>query len=124
MCNIYNQCIFHQLAIFVFFFFFFSSLSLLTRDQASSLFSRRYKFKTKVHFKKKSLWFADCNLYTHFVEQVLAVIVRFVKKDAEEKKESFISTPYFRLFINFFNHLHTLNSSVNDENFQVFSFLF
>ncbi|XP_052626863.1 uncharacterized protein LOC111896007 [Lactuca sativa] len=55
--------------------------------------------------------------------KVLAVIVRFVKKDAEEKKESFISTPYFRLFINFFNHLHTLNSSVNDENFQMYAAL-
>ncbi|CAI9279427.1 unnamed protein product [Lactuca saligna] len=53
--------------------------------------------------------------------KVLAVIVRFVKKDAEEKKESFISTPYFRLFINFFNHLHTLDST--DANFQMYAAL-
>ncbi|CAH1416094.1 unnamed protein product [Lactuca virosa] len=55
--------------------------------------------------------------------KVLAVIVRFVKKDAEEKKETFISTPYFRLFINFFNHLHTLDSTINDANFQILAAL-
>ncbi|KAL4585826.1 hypothetical protein LXL04_010452 [Taraxacum kok-saghyz] len=51
--------------------------------------------------------------------KVSAVIVRAIKKDAQEKKESFNSTPYFRLFTNFFNNLDTLDSNTDDENFQI-----
>ncbi|KAI3719197.1 hypothetical protein L6452_20092 [Arctium lappa] len=55
--------------------------------------------------------------------KVLAVIVKFIKKDVEEKKTSFCPNPYLRLFMNFLFHLGTLNAVIDDANFQVLTAL-
>lgn len=51
--------------------------------------------------------------------QILAVTVRFIQKDAEEKKASFNPRPYFRLFINWLPDLGSLEPIVDGANFQV-----
>ena len=51
--------------------------------------------------------------------QILAVTVRFIQRDAEEKKASFNPRPYFRLFINWLPDLGSLEPIVDGANFQV-----
>ncbi|KAJ9563300.1 hypothetical protein OSB04_008460 [Centaurea solstitialis] len=55
--------------------------------------------------------------------EVLAVIVKFIKKDVEEKKASFYPYPYVRLFKNFLLHVNSLDSVIKDANFQVLTAL-
>lgn len=57
------------------------------------------------------------------LSKVLAVIVKFIKKDVEEKKASFCPNPYLRLFMNFLFHLGTLDSVIDDASFQVLTAL-
>ncbi|GAB2271046.1 hypothetical protein Dimus_005896 [Dionaea muscipula] len=51
--------------------------------------------------------------------KILAVTVRFIQKDAEEKKGSFNPRPYFRLFINWLLDISTLDPTHEGVNFQV-----
>jgi CCR4-NOT transcription complex subunit 1 len=47
------------------------------------------------------------------------VTVRFIQKDAEEKKTSFNARPYFRLFINWLLDLSSLDPVIDGANVQV-----
>ncbi|KAK9274352.1 hypothetical protein L1049_019166 [Liquidambar formosana] len=53
------------------------------------------------------------------LSKVLAVTVRLIQKDAEEKKASFNPRPYFRLFINWLLDLGSLDPVSDGANFQV-----
>ncbi|KAL3814967.1 hypothetical protein ACJIZ3_016235 [Penstemon smallii] len=55
--------------------------------------------------------------------KVLAVTVRFIQKDAEEKRTSFNPRPYFRLFVNWLLDLCSLDPVVDGANFQVLTAL-
>lgn len=59
------------------------------------------------------------NFEIHYVGQILHVTVKFILKDAEEKKSSFNPRPYFRLFINWLQDLGSLDPLVDGANFQV-----
>ncbi|XP_059651610.1 uncharacterized protein LOC132299153 [Cornus florida] len=51
--------------------------------------------------------------------KVLGVTVRFIQKDAEEKKSSFNPRPYFRLFLNWLLDQGSLEPVFDGGNFQV-----
>lgn len=51
--------------------------------------------------------------------QILAVAVRVIQKDAEEKKSSFNPRPYFRLFLNWILDLGSPDPVFDGANFQV-----
>ncbi|XP_057511675.1 uncharacterized protein LOC130793815 isoform X2 [Actinidia eriantha] len=51
--------------------------------------------------------------------KVLAVSVRFIQKDAEERKVSFNARPYFRLFINWLLDLGSMDPVFDGASFQV-----
>ncbi|XAR63221.1 hypothetical protein NMG60_11023087 [Bertholletia excelsa] len=51
--------------------------------------------------------------------KALAVTVRLIQKDAEEKKSSFNPRPYFRLFINWLLDLGSIDLVFDGANFQV-----
>ncbi|KAL4599949.1 hypothetical protein ACB092_11G164000 [Castanea dentata] len=53
------------------------------------------------------------------LSKILAVTVRFIQKDAEEKKASFNPRPYFRLFINWLLDLGSLEPIIDGANFQI-----
>ncbi|XP_015889443.2 uncharacterized protein LOC107424219 isoform X1 [Ziziphus jujuba] len=53
------------------------------------------------------------------LSKILAVTVRFIQKDAEEKKTSFNPRPYFRLFINWLLDLGSLDPVIDGANFQI-----
>ncbi|KAK2981457.1 hypothetical protein RJ640_017479, partial [Escallonia rubra] len=55
--------------------------------------------------------------------KVLAVTVRYIQKEAEEKKASFNPRPYFRLFINWLLDLSALDPVFDGANFQVLTAL-
>ncbi|KAK3006153.1 hypothetical protein RJ639_016633, partial [Escallonia herrerae] len=55
--------------------------------------------------------------------KVLAVTVRYIQKEAEEKKSSFNPRPYFRLFINWLLDLSALDPVFDGANFQVLTAL-
>ncbi|OIT36093.1 PREDICTED: CCR4-NOT transcription complex subunit 1 [Nicotiana attenuata] len=55
--------------------------------------------------------------------KVLAVTVKFIQKDAEEKKLTFNPRPYFRLFINWLLDLCSLDPVFDGANFQVLTAL-
>ncbi|GKF05270.1 CCR4-NOT transcription complex subunit 1 isoform X1, partial [Tanacetum coccineum] len=55
--------------------------------------------------------------------QVLAVTVKFILKDSEEKKTAFNPRPYFRLFIDWLLDLSTLDPVFDDANLQVLTAL-
>ncbi|EPS67619.1 hypothetical protein M569_07155, partial [Genlisea aurea] len=55
--------------------------------------------------------------------KVLNVAVKFIQKDAEEKRTSFNPRPYFRLFINWMIDLLTLDPLSEGTNFQVLTAL-
>ncbi|KAJ9558076.1 hypothetical protein OSB04_012690 [Centaurea solstitialis] len=75
------------------------SLSFLAIDMYASLVFSILKFSPVDHgLSKLSL-----------LSKVLAVTVRFIQKDAEEKKTSFNPRPYFRLFIDWLLDLSTLD---------------
>lgn len=50
--------------------------------------------------------------------------VKFIQKDAEEKKASFNCRPFFRLFINWLIDLGSLEPVSDGANLQVFIFFF
>lgn len=45
--------------------------------------------------------------------------VKFIQKDAEEKRASFNPRPYFRLFVNWLLDLCSLDPVFDGANFQV-----
>ncbi|KAL5571856.1 hypothetical protein UlMin_021453 [Ulmus minor] len=51
--------------------------------------------------------------------KILGVTVRFIQKDAEEKKASFNPRPYFRLFINWLLDLGSLDPVTEGANLQI-----
>ncbi|XP_020519676.1 CCR4-NOT transcription complex subunit 1 isoform X1 [Amborella trichopoda] len=55
--------------------------------------------------------------------KVLAVTVRVIQKDADEKKASFHPRPYFRLFIKWIMEFNTPDSVLDTMNFQVLTAL-
>ncbi|KAJ8748950.1 hypothetical protein K2173_013387 [Erythroxylum novogranatense] len=55
--------------------------------------------------------------------KILAVTVKFLHKESEEKKASFNPRPYFRLFINWFLDLVSLDPINDDANFQILTAL-
>ncbi|KAG8391589.1 hypothetical protein BUALT_Bualt01G0203200 [Buddleja alternifolia] len=55
--------------------------------------------------------------------KVLAVTVKFIQKDAEEKRSSFNPRPYFRLFVNWLLDLCSLEPVFDGANFQVLTAL-
>ncbi|KAL3616494.1 hypothetical protein CASFOL_039884 [Castilleja foliolosa] len=55
--------------------------------------------------------------------KVLAVTVKCIQKDAEEKKATFNARPYFRLFINWLLDLCILDPVFDGANFQVLTAL-
>ncbi|CAA0820384.1 transcription regulators [Striga hermonthica] len=55
--------------------------------------------------------------------KVLAVTVKFIQKDAEEKKIAFNPRPYFRLFINWLLDLCSLEPVFDGANFHVLTAL-
>lgn len=55
--------------------------------------------------------------------KVLAVTVKFIQKDADEKKITFNPRPYFRLFINWLVDLSSLDPVFDGANFQVLTAL-
>ncbi|GMI99089.1 hypothetical protein like AT1G02080 [Hibiscus trionum] len=53
------------------------------------------------------------------MSKILTVTVRFIQKDAEDKKASFNPRPYFRLFINWLLDLGNLDPVTDGANFQI-----
>ncbi|KAF8103354.1 hypothetical protein N665_0188s0292 [Sinapis alba] len=53
------------------------------------------------------------------LSEIIAVTVRSIQKDAEDKKASLNPRPYFRLFINWLLDLCSLDSGTDGANFQV-----
>ncbi|XP_050387579.1 uncharacterized protein LOC126803899 isoform X2 [Argentina anserina] len=53
------------------------------------------------------------------LSKILAVTVRVIQKDAEEKKSSFNARPYFRLFVNWLLDLGSLDPIIDGANFQI-----
>jgi CCR4-NOT transcription complex subunit 1 len=53
------------------------------------------------------------------LSKILAVTVRFIVKDAEEKKVSFNPRPFFRLFINWLLDLGSLEPVTDGANLQI-----
>ncbi|PPD83203.1 hypothetical protein GOBAR_DD19873 [Gossypium barbadense] len=53
------------------------------------------------------------------MSKILTVTVRFIQKDAEDKKASFNPRPYFRLFINWLLDLGSLDPVTDGANFQI-----
>ncbi|XP_028804636.1 CCR4-NOT transcription complex subunit 1 isoform X2 [Neltuma alba] len=53
------------------------------------------------------------------LSKILAVTVRFIRKDAEEKKASFNPRPFFRLFINWLHDLGSLEPVTDGANLQI-----
>ncbi|KAD3069237.1 hypothetical protein R6Q59_016720 [Mikania micrantha] len=89
------------------------TLSFLAIDMYASLVFSILKFSSADHgLSKMSL-----------LSKVLTVTVRFIQKDAEEKKISFNPRPYFRLFINWLLDLNTLDPVFEGANFQVLTAL-
>ncbi|KAL4353352.1 hypothetical protein GQ457_06G032980 [Hibiscus cannabinus] len=53
------------------------------------------------------------------LSKILAVTVKFIQKEAEDKKASFNPRPYFRLFINWLLDLGSLDPVPDGANFQI-----
>ncbi|KAK1408886.1 hypothetical protein QVD17_41009 [Tagetes erecta] len=88
------------------------ALSFLAIDMYASLVFSTLKFSADHGLSKLSL-----------LSKVLAVTVRFIQKDAEDKKTSFNPRPYFRLFIDWLLDLSTLDSVFEGANYQVLTAL-
>ncbi|KAJ0736881.1 putative CCR4-Not complex component, Not1, MIF4G-like domain superfamily [Helianthus annuus] len=88
------------------------TLSFLAIDMYASFVFTILKFSTDHGLSKLQLF-----------SKVLAVTVRFIQKDAEDKKTSFNPRPYFRLFIDWLLDLSTLDSVFEGANFQVLTAL-
>nr|GLL40743.1 CCR4-NOT transcription complex subunit 1-like [Ipomoea trifida] len=70
----------------------------------------------------KLLSFRAIDLYANLVYsvvKVLAVTVKFILRDSDEKADSFDPRPYFRLFINWIIDLCSSDSIFNGANFQI-----
>ncbi|XP_076942862.1 uncharacterized protein LOC143612873 [Bidens hawaiensis] len=89
------------------------ALSFLAIDMYASLVFSILKFSATEHGSSKM----------SLLLKVLTVTVRFVQKDAEEKKTSFNPRPYFRLFIDWLLDLNTLDPVFEGANFQVLTAL-
>ncbi|KAG8653698.1 CCR4-NOT transcription complex subunit 1-like isoform X2 [Manihot esculenta] len=53
------------------------------------------------------------------LSKILAVTVRFIQKDSEEKKTSFNPRPYFRLIVNWLMDLISPDPVIDGANFQI-----
>ncbi|KAK4802906.1 hypothetical protein SAY86_001109 [Trapa natans] len=53
------------------------------------------------------------------LSRIMEITVKYIQKDAEEKKASFNPRPYFRLFINWLLDLNSLDPTVDGGNLQV-----
>ncbi|XP_071726639.1 uncharacterized protein [Rutidosis leptorrhynchoides] len=89
------------------------TLSFLAIDIYASLVFAILKFSSIDHALSKLA----------LLSKVLAVTVRFIQKDAEERKSSFNPRPYFRLFIDWLLDLNTLDPVFEGASFQVLTAL-
>ncbi|KAH9287615.1 hypothetical protein KI387_031732 [Taxus chinensis] len=55
----------------------------------------------------------------NLLNKVLAVTVRVIQRDAEEKKSAFHPRPYFRLFVNWLMDFNSPDPALDASNFQV-----
>ncbi|XP_057867287.2 uncharacterized protein LOC131074644 isoform X3 [Cryptomeria japonica] len=55
----------------------------------------------------------------NLLNKVLAVTVRVIQRDAEEKKNAFHPRPYFRLFVNWLMDFNSPDPALDASNFQV-----
>ncbi|XP_031390313.1 CCR4-NOT transcription complex subunit 1 isoform X2 [Punica granatum] len=53
------------------------------------------------------------------LQRIMAVTIRYIQKDAEDKKASFNPRPYFRLFINWLLDLNSSDPAVDGASFQI-----
>ncbi|XP_076917682.1 uncharacterized protein LOC143577845 isoform X1 [Bidens hawaiensis] len=88
------------------------TLSFLAIDMYASLVFTILKYSADHGSSKLSL-----------LSKVLTVTVRFIQKDADDKKTSFNPRPYFRLFIDWLLDLNSLDSVFEGANFQVLTAL-
>lgn len=89
------------------------TLSFLAIDMFASLVFSILKFAPVDQGSSKQL----------LLSKVLTVTVRFIQKDAEEKKTAFNPRPYFRLFIDWLLDLNTLDPVFEGANFPVLTAL-
>lgn len=101
----------------MFFLFFFLSISLNRSLAASYFFFRRFgdTYATFYYYRLKNV--NGINIDYWF--QIMAVTVRSIQKDADDKKTSLNPKPYFRLFINWLLDLTSLDPGTDGANFQV-----
>ncbi|XP_047937913.1 CCR4-NOT transcription complex subunit 1 isoform X1 [Salvia hispanica] len=112
---------------------------LLKGDEMTDRFFRRIMELSVSHcLSSESLSFLAIDMYAKLVfsvlkffpadqgssklsllPKVLAVTVKFILKDAEERKASFNPRPYFRLFVNWLLDLCSLDPVFDGANFQV-----
>ncbi|PWA89109.1 transcription regulator [Artemisia annua] len=89
------------------------TLSFLAIDVYASLVFSILKFSSVDHGLSKLA----------LLSKVLAVTVKFILKDSEEKKTAFNPRPYFRLFIDWLLDLSTLDPVFDGANLQVLTAL-
>ncbi|XP_072059066.1 uncharacterized protein [Arachis hypogaea] len=68
------------------------------------------------------IFLSDCfwgSNKSFLLSKILAVTIRLILKDAEEKKASFNPRPYFRLFINLLLDLGSLEPVTDGANLQI-----
>ena len=93
---------------------------LWSRSLVNSFFSKvSPQSKLKICFFPLLLFQNDASYFINGIRQILAVTVRFIQKDAEDKKTSFNPRPYFRLFINWLLDLSSLDPVIDGANIQV-----
>lgn len=61
------------------------------------------------------------NTISFIISQLLSVTVRVIQRDAEEKRASFNSRPYFRLFIDWIFDLLAPDPILDNAHFQVWT---
>ncbi|KAK6285447.1 hypothetical protein POUND7_011626 [Theobroma cacao] len=70
----------------------------------------------------QTLSFLAIDIYAKLVLSILKILtvtLRFIQKDAEDKKASFNPRPYFRLFINWLSDLGCLDPVTDGASFQI-----
>ncbi|XP_004306964.1 PREDICTED: CCR4-NOT transcription complex subunit 1-like [Fragaria vesca subsp. vesca] len=94
-----------------------NSGTLQTPQQAQSLSFLAIDIYAKLVFSILKMEQGSSKLI--LLSKILAVTVRFIQKDAEEKKSSFNARPYFRLFVNWLLDLGSLDPVIDGANFQI-----
>ncbi|KAK4801597.1 hypothetical protein SAY86_022084 [Trapa natans] len=85
------------------------NLSFLAIDTYSKLLFSILKYGPVDHVSSKLF----------ILSRLMEVTVKYIQKDAEEKKTSFNPRPYFRLFINWLLDLNSLDPTVDGASLQI-----